>query len=218
MARRDRSAHRPTLKREYPISPLLVMAHLPAPKDRSHEAGIKAEAAIFDTVVRALVQKHGADEDAVKEALEEIEKNGIGPEGDRLIDGVRVLLKRYGEPESFLISALDPVAARLWADPDVRPVHKMALAATVFPYAKVMGLLRKWFPDLDEEWIENFDSMIDGSSSGYETDFEWPMKVFMFTARIDRSQKKMNDDIMRALGRELSLDTLYRKAPHFQRA
>lgn len=200
--------------RLYPISPLLAMKYLPSHKDSSEEGRVRAEAEVFDAVYKALASKHGNDGDALKEALEAIEKNGgIGPEGDRLIDGVRVLLERYGERESFLIAVLEPMAAKFWEDPTTLASYKMAFAAAVFPYETIKKLMLKWRYSLPEYSMSWFSDWIENSWVHDESSFEWPVLVFSYVAEMDIPAKKMSADIAKALGRSLSLTELYSKAP-----
>jgi hypothetical protein len=200
--------------RRYPISPLLAMSQLTSPKELSREGHLRAEAEVFDAVYKALARKHGDDGDALKEALAAIEKNGgIGPEGDRLIDGVRVLLERYGERESFLIAALEPMAAEFWENPTTLARNKMAFAAAVFPYQKIKKLILKWQYNISDDWTGWFLDWIGGSSVHDESSFEWPMGVFHFVSNIDLPEQEMAADIGKALGRSLSLTELYSKAP-----
>lgn len=183
------------------------------PKELSREGYLKAEAEVFDAVYKALAREHGNDEDALKEALAAIEKNGIGPEGDRLIDGVRVLLERYGERESFLVAVLDPMAAEFWKDPTARAKNKMAFAAAVFPYQKIKKLITKWQYNISDEWEGWYLDWIGGSSVHDEDSHEWPVSVFNFVSNINVPEQEMAADIAKALGRSLSLTELYNTAP-----
>jgi hypothetical protein len=207
-----RSTRRATPSRQYPISPLVVMAQLINPKNDTRKAVIEAEALVFQTVYRALASKHGSDEDALEAATKEVQKNGIGPEGDRLIDGVRVLLKLYGEDESFLMPVLDGLAVELWTSPDTAPDAKMALAASIFPYETIMKILNKWKSNFDTPTVR-FVYAPQRWSAAEEDSFEWPQLVRSITMGTTLQPEDMNRDISRALGRHLPFMDLYLAAP-----